>query len=205
SQQLALCDQSAEGLFNQLFARFNIVEDFVPEYEVPGVDPGILSFTECGEISYNVVLVDRCHVKTPRGSCSHERTDLVAGFELLNHNVQWHVRQSVGVVRQEHLLSLQVLLGSQQALSNVGVYSCVGEGNVPVVDVGVHQLYFGSSAEHKVIRHVLMVVHKVIFDDVSLIAQAEDKVLVTKVSVVLHYVPQDGTVSDGNHGLGNLF
>jgi len=35
--------------------------------------------------------------------------------------------------------------------------------------------------------------------------KTEDKILVPEVRIILHYVPQDGPVADGNHGLGNRF
>jgi hypothetical protein len=36
-------------------------------------------------------------------------------------------------------------------------------------------------------------------------SQAKDEILVPKMSVVLHHVPQDGPVANMNHGLGQIF
>ncbi len=49
-----------------------------------------------------------------------------------------------------------------------------------------------------------MVVHEVILDDIGLVSQAKNKILVSKMGVILHHVPQNGAVPDRYHGFWNL-
>src|SRR5882757_3295507 len=48
-----------------------------------------------------------------------------------------------------------------------------------------------------------LVVQKIFLDDIGLVAKAQDEVLVTKLAVVVHQVPEDRLVPDRNHRLRN--
>src|SRR5712692_4256596 len=60
------------------------------------------------------------------------------------------------------------------------------------------------AGQNEVIRDAFVVVQEVVLDRVRAVPQAEDEVLMTKVGVVLHYVPKDRPVTDRNHWLGNI-
>ena len=47
--------------------------------------------------------------------------------------------------------------------------------------------------------------HEVFFDQVSLIAEANNKLIETKMAIDLHDMPKDGFATDFNHGLGPGF
>lgn len=52
------------------------------------------------------------------------------------------------------------------------------------------------------VRGVKEVVCKILFDDVLLVARADDKLVVAVVAVKLHDMEQDGHTAQVHHGLG---
>ena len=50
-----------------------------------------------------------------------------------------------------------------------------------------------------------LVVQEVFFDDVRLVAKAQDEVLVAELAVVVHQVPEDRLVADRYHRLRDVF
>ncbi len=46
------------------------------------------------------------------------------------------------------------------------------------------------------------VIGEILFDDIALVAQADDEIVDAMGCVHLHDVPQDGAPADLNHGLG---
>ena len=55
-----------------------------------------------------------------------------------------------------------------------------------------------------VIAGRLIVVQKIVLDDVRLVAEAQDEILMAVLAVVLHDVPQDRLVADRHHRLWNV-
>ena len=79
------------------------------------------------------------------------------------------------------------------------------EGNRPVLNVAPHQLeLLPASGQDEVVREALAVIEKVILDHVAAVSEAQDEVLMTEVGVVLHHMPQNRPVADGDHGLGHV-
>jgi hypothetical protein len=58
--------------------------------------------------------------------------------------------------------------------------------------------------EHEVVGQVLVVVQKELLDQIASISETKYKILVPKMSEILHDVPQDWPVSYDRHRLGNL-
>src|SRR5277367_4651043 len=56
----------------------------------------------------------------------------------------------------------------------------------------------------EVVGDGFIIVQKVVFDAVPLVPQAQDKVFVTEMSIVLHQMPEDRPIPDLNHGFGNI-
>jgi len=116
------------------------------------------------------------------------------------------VGKAVAVVGQKFLFALQILLHHLQAHPDVGIDSGIGEGNAPIVDITVQQFkILGAARQDKVVRGAFVVVEEVVLDGIGAMPQAENKVLVAEVGVVLHDMPQDGPVADMHHGLGQIF
>jgi len=70
----------------------------------------------------------------------------------LNDYRKWYVRQAIGVVGKEHLLSFKLAADSFQTLTNVRGKPCIDKRNVPVIDVATQQFdILASAGEDKVI------------------------------------------------------
>src|SRR3989442_3384358 len=59
--------------------------------------------------------------------------------------------------------------------------------------------------EREVVRDALAVLEKEVFDGISAITEAQDELLVSEVSIVLHEVPENRPVADGHHWLRHTF
>ena len=142
-------------------------------------------------------------VEALRRRHGHERRDLVAGAERVDHVGQLQVGQAVGVVGEEHLLVLDVLAHRHEPLPDVGVQAGVDERDLPVGDVVALELdLLAAVRQREVVRDPFLVVEEEVLDDVGLVAEAEDELLVAEVRVVAHDVPQHGAVADLDHRLG---
>ena len=64
---------------------------------------------------------------------------------------------------------------------------------------------FHSRLQHKIIGEALIVIQEIILDEIRAVAQTENEILVAKVGVILHDVPHDRAIANGNHGLRNGF
>ncbi len=134
-------------------------------------------------------------------ACEGERA--VSSLRRLDEVRQRDVRDAVGVVGQEPLLALEVRLHGGEPLADGGREARVDERDGPVVDVGLEQRHLGAAGQHEVVGDRLVVVHEVALDVGGAVAEAQDKVLVPVVGVILHQVPQDGARADGDHRLGD--
>lgn len=140
------------------------------------------------------------------GLDTNEATNLVVLLELLELLGERKVGESVAVIGQEYILPLEVLLHCFQALADVGVDARIYKGDLPIVDILIEQLKLSAATgQDKVIGDVFAVVQKISLDSIGPIAKAEDKVFVSKVRIVFHYVPQNWTITDMYHRLGRIF
>src|SRR5260370_1255062 len=62
-----------------------------------------------------------------------------------------------------------------------------------------------SPGQDEIVRGALVVVQKIVFNRFCTVPQAQDEILVPIVSVILHYMPEDGPISDMYHRLRNVF
>src|SRR5580704_4653013 len=116
------------------------------------------------------------------------------------------VGQAIAVVGQEFFFSLQVSLHLLQALTDVGTDPRIREGDIPILNITVKQLdILGPGGQDEVVGGTLIVVQKIVFDRFRTMPQAQDKVLVPVVGIVLHYMPEDGAIADLYHRFGDVF
>src|SRR5438093_4108383 len=131
--------------------------------------------------------------------------DPAVSSEMLEFRRQRQVRQAVGVVREELTLTGEVRLDRAEALPNGRVDPRIDERDTPIAHVALQELEPPTAlAQDEVIRDALVVIAEVVLDGVSAVAEAEDEVLVPKVSVVLHHVPEDRAIADRHHRLRNV-
>src|SRR5260370_22432517 len=62
-----------------------------------------------------------------------------------------------------------------------------------------------SPGQDEIVRGALVVVQKIVFNRFCTVPQAQDEIFVPIVSVILHYMPEDGPISDMYHRLRNVF
>src|SRR5277367_5192255 len=118
-------------------------------------------------------------------------------FNLLR---KWQVGKTIAVVGKELIVLFEVFLDCFQALSDIGMDSRIRKGDPPIMDVGVEKLkILPTTRQDKIIRSALIVIQEVILDCVGPVPQAQNKVLVPKVGVILHYMPKDRPRTDSHH------
>src|SRR5215471_517804 len=124
-------------------------------------------------------------------------------MERVNQLGKMEIREVVTVVGQKFGLTIQIFFNRLQTLADIGIRASVHEGDGPVFDVPVEDPDVAAAVQKdKVVGNEFAVIDEIILDSVRAIAQAQDEILVTKMSVVLHHVPQDRPVTDMNDGLG---
>ena len=124
--------------------------------------------------------------------------------ERVHHPVEGRVREAVAVGREELLVVVQVLLDRLQPLADRRLHAGVDEGDPPVSDVAVQELYPGVGPvplEHEVVEQGFVVVEEVLADHVALVAEAEHELGVPPCREVAHDVPEDRPVADPDHRL----
>src|SRR6266567_429336 len=140
------------------------------------------------------------------GSDAEKTRNFIVLMKMVELLLEGQIAQTIAVVGQKLLLSMQIFLYRFQALADVGTDSSIGKGNSPIVDITLEQLeILPPTGQNKVVGGALVVLEEVIFDDVRAMSQTQNEVFVPEVSVVLHHVPEDGSVTDVDHGLGQIF
>src|SRR2546422_3745239 len=135
-----------------------------------------------------------------------EARGLAAPLEHIDELGQAHVSEAVAVICEEGLIILEVLLHSHKALPDIGRHAGIHERDIPVMNVAVVKLHsLAAVQEREVIRDALAVLEKVVFDGISAMTEAQDELLVSEVSIVLHEVPENLPVVDGHHWLRHTF
>src|SRR5712664_4882052 len=85
------------------------------------------------------------------------------------------------------------------------MHACLGKRDVPVVDVAIEKLQIlAAFGERKIVGYALVVMQEILFDGVRAIAQAQNEILVAKMRVVLHNVPQHWPVANRHHWLRDV-
>src|SRR6266478_3193524 len=118
---------------------------------------------------------------------SNEAAYLAALFEAADHLLQWSVGQPVAVIGEKYLFILDEMLYRQQSLADVAPCSRVDKGNAPVRRALAQDLNFLAKIRDGAIgarRHP--VAKKILLYDVGLVAEAQNKITVAILAVVLH-------------------
>ena len=192
-------------LHNQLLARLDVVEDLLSEYEKASIDPNI-GFPHALDAFYRIARLKLYNMEALRGLRAQEAGNLPALGNAVDQFGKRAIGQAIRVIGEEHVLALEIFLDRLQTLADVRREPRIDECDPPVGDVALLQLYVLSTITHrKVVGEVFLVVEKIILDRIGLVPKTEDEILVAEMGVILHYVPQDGAVSDLHQRLGNVF
>ena len=80
-----------------------------------------------------------------------------------------------------------------------------GKSDIPVLNVTAKELQIlAPFGQGKIVGNTLVVPEEILFDGVSAVAEAQNKVLVTEVGIVFHHVPKHRSVADRHHRFGNI-
>src|SRR3989475_1836233 len=203
-QQLVLGEEPLERVRHEVFAVPQVVEDLALENVIPTVDAqtGLRGLPNARDLAagsryHEVIAQMRLHAEKAR--------DPAVSSEMLEFRRQRQVGQAVGVVREELTFAGEVRLDGAEALPDARVDPRIDERDTPIADVALQELEPPTAlAQYEVVRNALVVIAEVGLDGVGAVAEAEDEVLVPKVSVVLHHVPEDRAIADRHHRLRNV-
>src|ERR1700677_2386422 len=135
--------------------------------------------------------------------------NLVSLDELVDHFRQRRVGQAVTVVGEENFLMLNQMSDRHQTLADIRPNARINKGNFQV-----RRLLAQNFNLLAVIRNDAVAVgppvrvQKVVLDDVSLVTEAQHKIAMSVLAVVIHDVSKDRLMTNGDHwlwyGLGIL-
>ena len=118
-----------------------------------------------------MLVLHRHDVERVLRSHRQECRDLAGRLELLDELVEGSVGEEVAVIREKDLVVADVVPDGFQALADVSVDAGIGEGDLPVLDVGALELEAPAPVrEGEVVRERLVVLQKVALDHVGLVA-----------------------------------
>src|SRR2546422_3508131 len=203
-QELLPRNQTLEGLNHEFLAIMDMIEDLPTQHKEAAIDAeiGIGDRLDVGDLT---VGTQSDRVEAEVRLYGEEASGLAAPLEHIDELGQAHVGEAVAVIREEDLFILEVLPHGKQALPDIGRHAGIHERNIPVMNVAVVKLHsLAAAQEREVVRDALAVLEKVVFDGISAITEAQDEVLVSEVSIVLHDVPENRPVADRDHGLRDV-
>jgi hypothetical protein len=201
--ELALSDQALEGLLDEFIALFNDVENFRSETKKAAIDPefGVGDLAESGD---KAVVVGIHRMEALTGPHRDEARSNLPAPKVLDVLVEVKVRKPVRVVCEKLGLTLKKPSHPQEALSKVGVKSCVHKTDTPVVQVAPEQFnLLAALGQNEVVGHAFTVVEEVLANQVSAVPKAKNEVLVSKVRVIAHQVPENRAETDVYKRLGD--
>src|SRR5215207_434194 len=199
-EQLAL-DEPYERLGDEVLAVADVIEDVASEDEEPSVDPDD-GRADVLDSRYDSVSQSHCVEGVARRSHAQERRGLVVVDVARDDIGQRSVCDGVAVRREEMALVVQMVTNRSQPFADLAVEARVDEGDAPLADVAAQEFDVAPSVgQDEIVGMRLVVVEKELFDHLRLVTEAENEILVSMVSVVLHDVPEDRTTSDRHHGL----
>jgi len=99
--------------------------------------------------------------------------------------------------KYQRLVILDKRLNRSETLTDNCVQAGIDERDPPVLDVGVHELdLLPALGQHEVVRETLVVIQEELADHIAPVPETQDEVLVTKMRVVAHHVPENRLVAD---------
>src|SRR5207253_6380268 len=120
--------------FHQFLAELHVVEDLPAQHHEPAIHPRP-RFCDMLDARYQAAGLHGDKMEAGPGFYTHKTGDVSAILERFNNCRKRYVREAIGVVSKEHLLSFKLSLDSFQTLANVRGQSCIHKGDVPVMDV----------------------------------------------------------------------
>src|SRR5882672_630164 len=148
ADNLLCCDQSLKRLHNQFLAGSHVVEYLLFEHEKTGIDQNV-GFPHALDAVDEIFRLEFDDVEALRGLRAQERGDLPALDEAVNQVGERKTAQSVGIVGQKHLFSLEIFFDRLQALADIRSESGIDEGYFPVGDVALPKLYVPAAIRHR--------------------------------------------------------
>ena len=202
--QPPLPDQAVERLENQLFPVADVIEYLAAEDEVAPIYPdfGLVAHTE---IAHRILVIELDEVKVEWRPGRDEAADRLAVLEALYHVRQWRIGQTIAVIGEEDFFVSHEMFHRHQAFADIAPDSRVDQRDAPIRRRFPDDFHLLSEIRNNaIITGRLIVAQKIIFDDIRLIAETEDEIPMAVLAVVLHDVPQDRLVADGDHRLWNI-
>ena len=121
---------------------------------------------------------------------------------LSEQGVEVNVAHAVAVGEHKCLRS-DVFLYPLYPRTGLGVQAGVHEGHPPGLGyVGMNGYMVLRRKIKGNVRTVQIIVRKIFLNHMALVAAANDEVIKAKAGIILHYVPQNGLLSYGNHRFG---
>ena len=194
--QLLDTDEPLKGLLDEFLAFLEVVEDLALESEEAAVDPEV-SPADTADVLDEVVVAERDRMKALTRTYADEAADLVLPVEVVEVFRQREIGEPIAVVREEDGIVPEIVPDGVETLADVGVETCVGECDLPVLDVAAAEPDIEAAAgQLEVVRHALVVVEEVSLDEIATITETENELSVTEVRIVLHEMPDDRPVAD---------
>src|SRR6267378_3477292 len=200
-EQLARGGEALERFRDQFLPGPHPVEDLPAKDEETTVDshPHVLHVLDTLHAS---AVLEADEVEALCRGYAHEGSHSILPAEDVEHGRQRQVGNTVAVVGEEHLLTLQKRLNRLELHTDVGVEAGIHECDLPILDVAGEEIDLTAALAHdKIVGDGLVILEEVLLDAVGLIAKAQDEVLVAEMRVVSHHVPEDRPVADGDQGL----
>jgi len=196
-------NKPSKRLTHEFFALAYVVKDRAGKHEITPVDPNI-RMADIDDVGNVRVVADLDDMEALCGPDGQEEPDGIVGVEIIDQVGKWQVSKAIAVIGEKDLFAVEIGLNRHKPLPNVRRGARVDKSDTPVIDIRVFQVELLTAVrEGKVVGKTLIIVEEVVLDHVRLVAEANDKVLVAEVGVVFHEMPQDGSVANVDHGLGD--
>src|SRR5690606_16379102 len=156
------------------------------------------------ERSHEAPVVGPYAVETRRRTYRNEARNGLARAEIGDVLVERQIGQAVSVVGEELRLVLEITPYTSQPLTNVRMQPGVDERDAPFVEIRAFELdLLAALRQCKIVRHAFVVIEEVFADQIAPISQTQDELLVAKVRVIAHQVPEYGSAANRHERLGN--
>nr|GFC32450.1 hypothetical protein [Tanacetum cinerariifolium] len=178
----------------------DVLDHFWFQHEETAVDPANLVAWFLFETGHTVVLINIQHAKAARWLNSRN------GGQLAMLTVEGHLGTDVDVgqtvaVSQAERLVVQIWRNALQASAGHGFSAGIDQRDAPVFSLAVENLRIAGGQIDSHVRHVAVVVKEELFNDVTLVAQANNEILDPVIGVATHDVPQQWLATDFYHRL----
>src|ERR1019366_7037955 len=185
-QQGLLLNQPPKGFAHQFLTGTNVAKDLMAHCEEATVDP-------------NVAAGQPPNPPDPSVGVGITMSKLAVGFTSSSEATALLCRNVSSMAGSRRSLS------PSPSFANVSVGTGLDKRNRPVVDVAVQKVdLLPALRPNKIVGDRLVVMKEVVLNAVTLVPKTDNEVLVPKVGVVFHQVPQDWPRADLHHGFGYI-